>query len=81
MASEEKNHPIKEAFETQNQGEAAYGLSEWFGAIFHFLLKRGKIPFAELADKKLESKNVRTGYLLIVAFVFIMLLVLATLLS
>ena len=60
---------LKEALETMNEAEASYGVRIWIGAIFFYLLKRGKVPFEKFQDKKYEKRNVVTGYFLVLIIV------------
>lgn len=53
---------IRDTFETLNEGEAAMGLNEWFGAFFYFCFKLGQIPFEEQYSKKYKVRNIWTGY-------------------
>ena len=46
MKNSKKNSKISDAFDTMNEAEAAYGTRVWFGAIFIYLIKFGKVPFS-----------------------------------
>lgn len=59
-----KDKAIENAMKTHNEAEAAFWLSEWFGAIFYYYLNRRKIPFEELSDRKYLKRNVWTGWVI-----------------
>lgn len=47
-----------------NNVEALYGITNWFGAIFYYLVGLGKQPFSEVYQKKYRTRNTVTGWLL-----------------
>ena len=69
MEDKKEDKAISDALNTMNEAEASYGLRVWFGAIFFYLVKRGKVPFEELHNKKHERRNVITGYFLVLFLV------------
>lgn len=71
MKIPQKDEKLKEAMETMNEGEAAYSFSEWFGAVYFYLTKQGKVPFEDLLHQTQRKKNVTAGYLLTLIFVLV----------
>ena len=66
---EKKDDKIKDAMNTMNDGEAAYGLSKWVGAIFYYMINLGKKSFEDIDTKENGLRNVVTGWLLQMMFV------------
>ena len=56
MEDKKEDKAISDALNTINEAQAAYGFRVWLGAIFFYLIKRGKVPFEEL-----HGKNMREG--------------------
>lgn len=65
------NENVKDAFNTMNEAEAIKGLNEWFGVIFYYLLRLGRVSFEEHYSKKYKSRNIWTGYFLTLVFLAI----------
>ena len=80
MEDKKEDKAISDALNTMNEAQASYGFRVWLGAIFFYLIKRGKVPFEELYGKKYENRNVITGYFLVLFLValgiFLMLVIL-----
>jgi len=55
MKNSKNKSKISDAFNTMNEAEAAYGTRVWFGAIFIYLIKFGKVPFSVVYSKKIRG--------------------------
>ena len=69
MKNSKNKSKISYAFNTMNEAEAAYGTRVWFGAIFIYLIKFGKVPFSVVYSKKNQRRNVIIGYLLVIILI------------
>jgi predicted neutral ceramidase superfamily lipid hydrolase len=70
MKNSKNKSKISDAFNTMNEAEAAsYGTRVWFGAIFIYLIKFGKVPFSVVYSKKNQRRNVIIGYLLVIILI------------
>ena len=69
MKNSKNKSKIYDAFNTMNGAEAAYGTRVWFGAIFIYLIKFGKVPFSVVYSKKNQRRNVIIGYLLVIILI------------
>ena len=77
MKNSKKNSKISDAFDTMNEAEAAYGSRVWFGAIFIYLIKFGKVPFSVVYSQKNQRRNVIIGYLLVIILIILGILLLS----
>jgi hypothetical protein len=69
MKNSKRNSKISDALNTMNEAEAAYVTRVWFGAIFIYLIKFGKVPFSVVYSKKNQRRNVIIGYLLVIILI------------
>ena len=69
MKNSKNKSNISDACNTMNEAEAAYGTRVWFGAIFIYLIKFGKVPFSVIYSKKNQRRNVIIGYLLVIILI------------
>ena len=69
MKNSKNKSKISDACNTMNEAEAAYGTRVWFGAIFIYLIKFGKVPFSVIYSKKNQRRNVIIGYLLVIILI------------
>ena len=69
MKNSKNKSKISDAFNTMNEAEAAYGTRVWFGAIFIYLIKFGKVTFSVVYSKKNQRRNVIIGYLLVIILI------------
>jgi hypothetical protein len=69
MKNSKNKSNISDACNTMNEAEAAYGTRVWFGAIFIYLIKFGKVPFSVIYSKKNQRRNIIIGYLLVIILI------------
>ena len=71
MVQKQEKPTCDDALDTLSEAEAAYGLSQWFGAIFFYFAAFGRRPFDTFYTKKYETRNVIVGWLLQVGAVLL----------
>lgn len=57
------------AFDSSNEAEVIFFLTEWQGAVLFYCINLGQVPFEQLYIKKYRSKHVIWGYAVNLLFV------------